>query len=157
MLWGCRIRFTCKPWPKEEVNNKWPAKTTLLKEKFNFKACTDNLLYCPKCQNTALTRIADQNTETEFHFCALCSGTWLATGQFLNFVNLLLDEVDEKPAFELAIISLQQAKKLLLLPESSITEWQNFKSVLSILKHRVFIENPKLKSVMGGLEKSLPL
>jgi Zn-finger nucleic acid-binding protein len=128
-----------------------------LKDQFDFKASTENLLVCPRCKDTALIRIEDQETKTEFCFCAQCEGTWLATGQFLNLINLLLDEIDEKSASELAIISLQQAKKLLLQPETSITDWQNFKSVLSLLKHRFFIENPKLKSVIAGLEKSLPL
>ena len=71
--------------------------------------------------------------------------------------DLLLDEANEKSASDLVIISLQQAKKLLMNPESPISEWHDFKSVLSLLKHRIFIENPKLKNIIVGLEKSLPL
>jgi Zn-finger nucleic acid-binding protein len=128
-----------------------------LKEQFDYKARTENLLYCPQCRDIALTRVEDQKTKTAFRFCTQCGGTWLSTGQFLKFINLLLDEIDEKSASELVIIGLRQAKKLLVQPESSITEWQNFKSILSLLKHRVFIENPKLRSVIVGLEKTLPL
>jgi Zn-finger nucleic acid-binding protein len=127
-----------------------------LKNAFDFKSRTDTLT-CPQCYDTDLTRFEDQKTSTEFSYCPHCKGTWLATGQFLNLVNLLLDEVDEKTASELAIITLRQAKDLLLKPHSSITTWQSFESVLSLLKHRVFIENPNLRSVIAGLEKSLPL
>jgi Zn-finger nucleic acid-binding protein len=127
-----------------------------LKDQFDFKAWTD-VLSCPKCHNISLTKIQDERTNTEFCYCTQCKGTWLATGQFLSLINLLLDEADEKSASELAIVSLQQAKKLLSNPESAISEWHDFKSVLSLLKHRLFIENPKLKNVISGLTKSLPL
>ena len=127
-----------------------------LKEQFDFKAWTD-VLFCPKCHSTSLTKIQDQKTNTEFCICTQCKGTWLATGQFLSLINLLLDEADEKTASELVVISLQQAKKLLTSPASLFSEWHDFKSVLSMLKHRIFTENPKLKSLIVGLEKSLPL
>ena len=127
-----------------------------LKDRFDFRSRKETL-HCPQCHEPTLTCMEDQKTKTEFRICTQCKGIWLATGQFLCFINLLLNEADERTASELAIIGLQQAKNFLMQPSSSITEWQNFKSVLLLLKHRVFIENPKLKSVVGGLEKSLPL
>jgi Zn-finger nucleic acid-binding protein len=127
-----------------------------LKEQFDFKASTD-VLSCPQCQDEALFKIQDPNKNTEFSICRRCKGTWMATGQFLSFINLLLDEIDDKSGSELASISLQQAKKLLTQSKSPIAEWQNFKAVLSLLKVRVFVENPKLKNIIVGLEKSLPL
>jgi Zn-finger nucleic acid-binding protein len=128
----------------------------VLKEQFDFKASADTLS-CPQCQDTALVKLQDQTKNTEFCICRQCKGTWLATGQFLGFINLLLEEIDEKSGPELAKISLQQAQKLLTRSESPVSEWQNFKAVLSLLKHRVFVENPKLKNIIIGLEKSLPL
>lgn len=37
-----------------------------LKEQFDYKARPDNLLYCPQCEDTALARIEDYETKTEF-------------------------------------------------------------------------------------------
>jgi Zn-finger nucleic acid-binding protein len=128
----------------------------MLKEQFEFKVSTD-VLFCPKCGDIALTNIHDQKSNTEFCICTQCKGTWLATGQFLSLINLLLDEAEEKNASELALISLQQAKKLVTSNQSPLSEWNGFKSVLSLLKHRIFIENPKLENIVVGLEKSLPL
>jgi Zn-finger nucleic acid-binding protein len=127
-----------------------------LKEQFEFKAWTD-VLFCPKCHTTSLTKIQDHKTNTEFCICTQCKGTWLSSGQFLNLINLLLDEAYEKSASELAISSIQQAKELLMTSESNISQSQGLKSVLSLLKQRIFIENPKLKSLIKGLKKSLPL
>lgn len=127
-----------------------------LKEQFDFKAYTDKL-FCPKCRDNVLTKIQDRKTRAEFFVCSQCKGTWLATGQFLNLVNILLNEANKKSAPELARISLQQAKDLLTSPDSDIAEWHGLKTVLALLKRRIFVENPKLKSIIGGLQKSLPL
>jgi len=127
-----------------------------LKRQFDFIAGTD-VLYCPACSGNALTKIQDRRTRAEFCICSQCRGTWLATGQFLSLINLLLDETNQKSTSELAIISLRQAKELLTSGDSKASEWQDLKSVLSLLKHRIFVDNPKLKSIIVGLQKSLPL
>lgn len=130
--------------------------TDSLKEQFDFMADT-NVLFCPKCNANSLTRIQDGETNVEFCICPQCQGTWLATGQFLSLINLLLDEANQKSTSELAIISLRQAKDWLTSTDAKISEWQGLKSVLSLLKYRIFVENPKLKSIIVGLQKSLPL
>jgi Zn-finger nucleic acid-binding protein len=112
--------------------------------------------FCPKCRNVALTTIQDQQSVTEISICTRCKGTWLATGQFLNLINALLDEVNQKSAPEIVKISLQQAKEMLTSPDSIISEWQDLKTVLGLLKHRIFIQHPKLKNLIVGLQKSLP-
>jgi Zn-finger nucleic acid-binding protein len=127
-----------------------------LKDRFDFKTATD-VLFCPRCQNIALTKFRDQNSKAEFCICTQCQGTWLATGQFLSLINLLLEEANKKTASELAVISLQQVKELLTDSNAMISEWQDLKSVLALLKKRIFVENPKLKSIIVGLQKSLPL
>jgi Zn-finger nucleic acid-binding protein len=58
-----------------------------------------------------------ESKSTEISICTQCKGTWLATGQFLNLINALLDEANQKPAPELVKISLQQAKEMLTNPD----------------------------------------
>jgi Zn-finger nucleic acid-binding protein len=126
------------------------------KEQAEFKASMGPN-FCPKCPDVALTSIQDRKSNTEISICTLCKGTWLSTGQFLKLINALLDEADQKSAPEFVKISLQQAKEMLKNPDSIISEWQDLKTVLKLLKHRIFIEHPKLKSLIVGLQKSLPL
>jgi Zn-finger nucleic acid-binding protein len=94
---------------------------------------------------------------TEISICTQCEGIWLPTGQFLNLINELLDEAKQKSAPEFVKISLQQAKEMLTSNDSIISEWQDLKTVLGLLTYRIFIEHPKLKSFIVGLQKSLPL
>jgi Zn-finger nucleic acid-binding protein len=114
-------------------------------------------IFCPKCRDFALITVKDRKSMTEISMCTQCKGTWLATGQFLNLINELIDEAKQKSAPEFVKISLQQAKELLMTDDSIISEWQDFKTVLELLTHRIFIEHPKLKSLIVGLQKSLPL
>ena len=126
------------------------------KKQAEFKARMDPN-FCPKCRDVALTTIQDQQSATEICICTRCDGTWLATGQFLKLINALLDEANQKSAPEIVKICLQQAKVMLSNPDSIISEWQDLKTVLGLLKHRIFIRHPKLNSLIAGLQKSLPL
>jgi Zn-finger nucleic acid-binding protein len=126
------------------------------KEQVEFEARRDPT-FCPKCLDVALVTIKDRKSNTEISICTQCKGTWLATGQFLNFINALMDEANRKSAPEFVKISLQRAREMLTSPDSMISEWQDLKTVLQLLKHRIFIEHPKLKNIIIGLQKSLPL
>ena len=112
---------------------------------------------CPQCKDRYLTTVKDQQSEMEVSLCQQCEGTWLATGQFLYLINALIDEANEKSAPEYVKISLQQLKDVVMNPDAIIEEWQDLKRVLAMLKYRIFVEHPKLRSVLMGLQKSLPL
>jgi Zn-finger nucleic acid-binding protein len=113
--------------------------------------------FCPKCRVIALTCVIDARSGTQLYMCAQCRGVWLPTGQFLNLVNALLEEANQKSAPEYARICLQQAKEMLVGDAPMISDWQDLKHVLRMLKHRIFIDHPKLKSLLVGMQKSLPL
>jgi Zn-finger nucleic acid-binding protein len=112
---------------------------------------------CPQCEARYLTTVKDQQSETEVSLCEQCEGRWLATGQFLYLINALIDEANQKSAPEYVKISLQQLKDVVMNPDALGEEWQDLKTVLAMLKHRIFVEHPKLRSVLMGLQKSLPL
>ena len=111
---------------------------------------------CPKCHNISLTTVIDQQSETTIDMCAQCKGTWLAAGQFLNLINAMLDTAVQKSAPEYARISLQKVKDMLTSSDSINSDWEGFKTVLNLLQHRIFIQHPKLKSLVEGLQKSIP-
>jgi Zn-finger nucleic acid-binding protein len=126
------------------------------KEKAQFKVGKDSN-YCPKCRNIALTSIQDEESATALSICAQCRGTWLAAGQFLQLINALIDEANRTSAPEFVKITLQQAKDMVTSSDSFVSEWQDLKTLLTLLKDRIFIEHPKLRSLLLGLQKSLPL
>ena len=113
--------------------------------------------FCPTCGDRHLTTVKDQQSKIEVGICPRCKGTWLATGQFLYLINALIDEANQKSAPEYVKISLQQLKDVVMNPDALGEEWQDLKTVLAMLKHRIFVEHPKLRSVLMGLQKSLPL
>jgi len=115
-----------------------------------------NRQLCPKCRNTILTTVIDQQSETTIDICAQCKGAWLADGQFLNLINAMLDTAVQKSAPEYARISLQKVKDMLTSSDPISSDWEAFKTVLSLLRHRIFIQHPKLKSLVEGLQKSIP-
>jgi Zn-finger nucleic acid-binding protein len=112
---------------------------------------------CPQCREGILTKIEDEQSTTQVSMCPACNGTWLGPGQFLYLVNALLDEANQKSAPEFIKISLQQAKEVLTKSDATVEDWQNLKTVLTLLKHRIFVQHPKLKSIIMGVQKSLPL
>jgi Zn-finger nucleic acid-binding protein len=112
---------------------------------------------CPHCKDTFLTVVEDPTAATQLDVCAQCDGAWLPAGQFLNLINSVLDEANKKSVPEYIKLSLQQAGETLTSSKSLATDWQNLKTVLQLLKHRIFIQHPKVKSLIVGLQKSLPL
>jgi Zn-finger nucleic acid-binding protein len=113
--------------------------------------------FCPACQGVALAKIANPDSPTELEMCVRCKGTWLGTGQFLNLTNDLLDIAEQVSIPEYAKISLQKAADMIKNPEASGANWTELKTVLGLLRHRVLAENPKLESMLEGLQKSMPL
>lgn len=112
---------------------------------------------CPRCLDTDLSMVTSPSTHTEIGTCTKCRGSWLPEGQFLNLINTLLDEANRKTVPEYIRLLLQETKEMLISPDSNPAEWQNLKTIFSLLKHRLFIENPKLQKVVEGLNKALPL
>jgi hypothetical protein len=74
----------------------------------------------------------------------------------LFLINALLDDANKKTAPEFVKISLQKAKEMLTDSDSITSDWAELKSVLTFLKHRIFIQHPKLKSLLVGSQKSQP-
>ncbi len=53
--------------------------------------------------------------------------------------------------------SLKEVSEIFTNPKRVISEWRDLKAVLRMLRYRVFIENPKFRSILAGIQKSLPL
>ena len=90
-------------------------------------------------------------------YCPACEGVWLDAGDLSKIITALSREADSISAPEYVRESLREASEILTRPKDLVSEWRDLKAVLRLLSYRIFAENPKLKSILQGLQKSLPL
>ena len=117
----------------------------------------DGPLKCPRCRKNAMREINFQGPDVDFKFCPWCEGVWLDAGDFRNILNALSEEAESKSVSDYVKVSLKEASEIFTNPKGLISEWKDLKAVLRMLRYRVFIENPKLKNILVGIQKSLPL
>jgi len=111
---------------------------------------------CPKCQ-IDLVIINYEDTDIEIDYCPQCQGTWLDEGEFDKIVTALNSELANKSLPNYVRASLEEAKEIITGPESFISEWKDFMTVLRMFQYRFFIENPKLQDTVTNIQKGFPL
>jgi len=110
---------------------------------------------CPKC-NVDMVIINYDDTDVEIDYCPQCRGTWLDEGEFKNIVDALDAELAHKNMSEYVKDSLEEAKEIITGPESFISEWKDFMTVLRMLQYRFFVEHPKLQDTVIAIQKAFP-
>jgi Zn-finger nucleic acid-binding protein len=118
---------------------------------------TQKPLECPRCRKNAMKVINFQEPDIDITFCAFCEGVWLNAGDFKDIIDALDKEAETKSVPEYMRASLKEAADVFTNPKGLISEWKDLKAVLRMLRYRVFVENPKLRSILVGIQKSLPL
>jgi Zn-finger nucleic acid-binding protein len=126
------------------------------RKKAEFKVSYDRLS-CPRCKNIPLTTIGEKQSGTAVRFCTNCKGSWLNAEDLANIINSLYTEAENRTSAEYFRESLKQAGELITVKEDPVSEWKDLQTVLRLLKYRFFAEHPKLKSMLVGLQNSLPL
>jgi Zn-finger nucleic acid-binding protein len=122
----------------------------------DFRVMVD-LLDCPNCRDSKLRALHYDSGDVTVYYCPSCEGIWLQAGDFHKIVSALVKEAESKDVTDYITASVREALEMLKNPDNVISEWQDLKSVLRLLKYRFFVENPKVKSILVGLQKSLPL
>jgi len=117
----------------------------------------DEPLKCPRCQEFDMRAINYQELDIDFTFCPFCEGVWLNAGDFKKILDALSEEAESKSVSEYVRVSLKEASEIFTNPKGLISEWRDLKAVLRMLRYRVFVENPKVRSILVGIQKSLPL
>ncbi len=112
---------------------------------------------CPRCQKAALREISYQGPEVDFRFCPFCEGVWLNAGSFKQILDALRKEAADKSVSDYVKASLKEGAEIFTNPKRVISEWRDLKAVLRMLRYRVFVDNPKFRSILAGIQKSLPL
>lgn len=113
-------------------------------------------LKCPKCQ-IDMVAIDYGDTGVEIDYCPQCQGTWLDEGEFEKIIGSLDSELATKSISDYIKASLEEAKELITGPESFISEWKDFTTVLRMFQYRFFIENPKLLDTVEKIQKGIPI
>ena len=114
-------------------------------------------LACPRCHDIPLTTLTERESKAFLRFCTRCRGSWLEAVDLARIVEALARELDAKTASDYIQASLKQAAALFTGDKDLISEWQDLQAVLRLLKHRFFVENPNLDSLLQGLQKAMPL
>jgi Zn-finger nucleic acid-binding protein len=112
---------------------------------------------CPKCLQTELRALHYAEGDVTIHYCPRCEGIWIHAGDFHKIVLALNREADDKSAADYVRASLKEASELITRPNNFISEWRDLTAVMRLLKYRFFVENPKIKDILVGLQKSLPI
>lgn len=118
---------------------------------------TDQPQDCPKCRTAKMQMITYQEPDVDVLYCPACEGTWLNAGGLEKIVDALRAEADRRSVPEYMKNSLKEASEILTRPQKLVSEWKDLKAVLRLSVYRIFVENPKLRSILLGIQKSLPL
>jgi Zn-finger nucleic acid-binding protein len=98
---------------------------------------------CPVCTQNMAT-ISYGPTEVKVDYCLEGHGLWLDHGEFESIINSLRTELLSKSLPEYVSLSLDEAKEIFTGDKGPIHEWKDFKTVYSLLKYRILVDNPKL-------------
>ncbi len=106
---------------------------------------------CPTCA-TALVAIEYGDTGVEIDYCTDCRGVWLDADEFSKIIARLSEDLLTTEASEYLRASLEEAKELVTGPDSFLSEWKDFTTVLRMLQYRLLGENPKLGRALAEFQ-----
>jgi len=98
---------------------------------------------CPSCRKPMVS-LRYGETEVEIDYCQSCRGTWLDQGELEKIIESLEQELLTKSFSDYMKESLQEAREIVTGPESFLSEWKDFATVLRLMQYRLFVERPRL-------------
>jgi len=106
---------------------------------------------CPNC-STGLVTIDYDETGVEIDHCTHCRGVWLDAGELEKIIGSLSEELLNKDVSDYMRASLKEARELVTGPESFLSEWKDFATVLRMLQYRILGDNPKLGRALAEFQ-----
>ncbi len=98
---------------------------------------------CPRCDKP-LHALSYDKTKVRIDVCPTCQGVWLDDAELRQIIEALQDEINSKTFAEYVPAAIQQAIELLSGPESLVSEWNDLKNVLRLMRLRLFVEKPQI-------------
>ncbi len=108
-------------------------------------------LSCPRCE-IEMAAVEYDTTEIEIDYCIRCQGVWLDAGELEKIVESLEEELVNKDLPEYIAASLREAKQVLAGPETLLSEWKDFRTVLRMLEYRVLAKNPTVARALAAIQ-----
>jgi len=113
-------------------------------------------IQCPKCE-LDMVQIDYDKTNVEIDYCPKCQGAWLDEGEFKNIIAFLNSELANKSIPDYISASLEEGFEIVTGPESFMSEWKDFMTVLRMFQYRFFILNPELQDTVVNVQQNFPL
>ena len=108
---------------------------------------------CPNCGN--LMDVLDyDNTKVEIDYCANCKGIWLDKNELQKLIDALEDEILTKSMGDYVKLTIEEAKEILTGPESFLSEWKDFTTILRFLQYRILANNPVINDALVSFQSN---
>ena len=117
-----------------------------------FKAIS-NKNACPNCTNK-MNVLDYDNTNIEIEYCTDCQGIWLDKNKLQKIIEALEEEIITKSMDDYVKATIAEAKELLTGPESFISEWKDFTTILRFLEYRFLSFHPKIQSTIVSFQRN---
>ena len=111
---------------------------------------------CPAC-GSQLIALTYADTVVEIDHCPKCEGTWLDKAEFKKIIDALSKEIVTKPAPDYVKSVLEEAKEIVTGPESLLSEWRDFTTVLRLMQYRLLAEHPAVAKTIAEVQRSSPI
>jgi len=108
---------------------------------------------CPNC-NHPMNILDYDNTKVEIDYCTNCKSIWLDKNELQKIIESLDDELITKSMGSYVKATLEEAKELLTGPESFLSEWKDFMTVLRFLQYRILSLNPKIHDNLVSFQEN---
>jgi Zn-finger nucleic acid-binding protein len=108
---------------------------------------------CPKCK-IKMEVLNYDDSKVEIDFCTICNGIWLDKNEFESIIQFLEDEILTKLLGDYVKATIEEAKEILTGPESFISEWKDFSTILRFLQYRILVANPKIHNGLVKLQQN---
>ena len=117
---------------------------------------TGSGIVCPVC-DIKTQSIDYDSTGVKVDCCSSCHGIWLDENKFSKIIDSLEQELVSKSFSEYVTASIEEAKEIITGPESFMSEWKDFSTVLRLMEYRLFVERPKWMTALLSIQRANPL
>ena len=102
---------------------------------------------CPSCKKSMDVLDYDE-TKVEIDYCAFCKGIWLEKNELEKIIEALEKEILTKSLNEYISATIEEAKELLVGPETFLSEWKDFSTILRFLQYRILSLQPQIQNAL---------
>ena len=119
-------------------------------EKFKAKSPRHD---CPGC-STPMDVLDYDNTNVEVEYCSQCKSIWLDKNDLENIIASLEDEILTKSTGDYVKETIEEAKGLIAGPESFLSEWKDFSTILRFLQYRILSGHPEIHDTVVNFQRN---